>query len=577
MMRFVPAILAVFVLAIPIVLTQTWTDCNPLNTTCPNDPAFGISHTFVFNESSTVTDTFNITNGVLNYTNGATEFTINKRKDSPTICSDWYIMFGSVSVVMRAAKGTGVISSIVLESDDLDEVDWELMGGNATHAETNYFGKGNTTSYDRAVYYPVDSDVHENFHNYTLDWTAEHLKWMIDGTVVRVLNFSQANGGKNYPQTPMTLRLGIWAGGDPDQPKDVVEWAGGETDFTKGPYTMYVQQAQVRDYGSGKEYQYSDNSGSWQSIKSIAGNSTAAKTLLYPDPTLAQKWAALPQGSKIAVYTGSASGAALLVGAFAFFFIRQRRIGRKEREAYNAKIEAERDEKYKDQMELMEKSQGGWNKRDLASQGEDALGGWGSRHATPSIKDEVEPGYRANDDYYQRSDSPAFSRSGSSVHSPTLLGQVPLRANEWNGGNSGGIIHSAGNATKGGYSGTADPSSPFPTHNRSPPSLDRGLIGSAGNASTGGFRGSTNPGRASPAFPDTAFQFPAPHVRPAPPQNRGLIGAAHSARSGGYAVHVNNNYQASNESQQGSSMRGHYPNAGSVPQQGSMRGGYQRF
>ena len=78
-----------------------------------------------------------------------TEFTINKRGDSPTIQSEWYIMFGSVSVIMQAATGQGIISSIVLESDDLDEIDWEFMGGNATHAETNYFGKGISGKYLR--------------------------------------------------------------------------------------------------------------------------------------------------------------------------------------------------------------------------------------------------------------------------------------------------------------------------------------------------------------------------------------------------------------------------------------------
>jgi hypothetical protein len=68
----------------------------------------------------------------------------------------------------------------------------------------------------------------------------------------------------------MTVRLGIWAGGDPSMPQGTIDWAGGATDFTKANFTMYVQQAEVKDYGSGKEYQYSDKTGSWQSIKSIA-------------------------------------------------------------------------------------------------------------------------------------------------------------------------------------------------------------------------------------------------------------------------------------------------------------------
>jgi hypothetical protein len=124
------------------VSAQTWTSCNPLNTTCPNNAALGTEHTFIFNQSSAVTNTFNITNGVLAYGAQGAEFTINKRRESPTIQSLWHIMFGSVSVVMKAATGTGVVSSIVLQSDDLDEIDWEFVGGNATHAQTNYFGKG---------------------------------------------------------------------------------------------------------------------------------------------------------------------------------------------------------------------------------------------------------------------------------------------------------------------------------------------------------------------------------------------------------------------------------------------------
>ena len=63
----------------------------------------------------------------ISYVNGAAEFTVAKAKDAPTIQSNFYIFGGSVSVIMKAAKGKGVVSSIVLESDDLDEVDWYDM------------------------------------------------------------------------------------------------------------------------------------------------------------------------------------------------------------------------------------------------------------------------------------------------------------------------------------------------------------------------------------------------------------------------------------------------------------------
>lgn len=259
---------------------QTWTPCNPLNTTnCPTDPALGTNATFNFAVQHADPAIWNTTAGPMAYDGRGAQFTIHESGDSPTIQSTFYIFFGVVSVIMQAANGTGIISSIVLESDDLDEVDWEFMGGNTTHVETNFFGKGNTTLYDRSIYYPMAEFAADNgngtspqagWHNYTTHWTKEKIEWWIDGKLARTLNYDDplTLGGQNYPQTPCTIRLGIWAGGDPKEPPGIVQWAGGETDFKKAPFSMFVQQVYVQDFSTGAEYYtYGDASGSWQSIK----------------------------------------------------------------------------------------------------------------------------------------------------------------------------------------------------------------------------------------------------------------------------------------------------------------------
>jgi hypothetical protein len=188
---------------------QTWTSCNPLNTTCPANPALGSNATFSFLDQSPSDKIWNTTAGPMNYGAGGAEFTVKARGQSPTIQSNFYIFFGTVSVVMRAARGQGIISSIVLESDDLDEVDWEFMGGNTTHVESNYFGKGDTSTYDRAIYHPLTFVPQDDYHNYTTHWTAEKFEWWIDGQLVRTLMYGDANKGHNYPQTPMNVRLGM--------------------------------------------------------------------------------------------------------------------------------------------------------------------------------------------------------------------------------------------------------------------------------------------------------------------------------------------------------------------------------
>lgn len=54
-------------------------------------------------------------------------------------------MFGKVSVTTKASAGTGIVSSFILESDDLDEIDWEWLGSTDTSVESNFFGKANVT------------------------------------------------------------------------------------------------------------------------------------------------------------------------------------------------------------------------------------------------------------------------------------------------------------------------------------------------------------------------------------------------------------------------------------------------
>lgn len=45
-----------------------------------------------------------------------------KESNAPTIGTEKYIFFGRIDVVCQAAAGQGIVTSAVLQSDDLDEV-----------------------------------------------------------------------------------------------------------------------------------------------------------------------------------------------------------------------------------------------------------------------------------------------------------------------------------------------------------------------------------------------------------------------------------------------------------------------
>lgn len=326
-----------------LATAQVHTDCNPMERDCPPNPAFGTDHLFHFN-STPDSALWETTAGNVNYdaSNGAS-FTIAKQGDSPTLRTKFYFFFGRSEIWLKVAPGRGIISSMMWLSDDLDEVDWEFLGSNKSFATTNYFGKGRQ-DYKNGGSHPM-SGMQDDYHNYTTLWTKDSIQWFIDGNHVRTLNAKDANSTQNYPQTPMRMSVGIWAGGDPSLPEGTRQWAGGDTDYASGPYTMHLKSAQITDFSTGKDYTYGDRSGSWESIKIAAGNSTALDALnKRPEKSVGEKWKDLSSGARAAVYAAGAGVAGLALGTLLWYYIRQRRIGAAEARAVQERELEERRE-----------------------------------------------------------------------------------------------------------------------------------------------------------------------------------------------------------------------------------------
>ncbi|KAE8417387.1 concanavalin A-like lectin/glucanase domain-containing protein [Aspergillus pseudocaelatus] len=259
---------------LPLCSAQTYSQCNPLQKSgCKPNPGMGSNFNSDFTTGDGALGGWTTTAGKVTTSGQGAEFILAKKGDAPTIDTSDYFLFGKVEVVMKAAPGTGIVSSIVLESDALDEIDWEAVGGDTYHIQTNYFGKGDTSSYDRATLVDM-APPQADYHTYTIDWNKDKTTWSVDGNVVRTLNYNDAKGGSRYPQTPMRLRLGIWAGGDPDNAEGTIRWAGGKTDYNQAPFNMYVKSVNIVNYTPSDSYTYSDTSGSWQSVKTSGSGSS---------------------------------------------------------------------------------------------------------------------------------------------------------------------------------------------------------------------------------------------------------------------------------------------------------------
>lgn len=197
--------------------------------------------------------------------------------DSPTLRSRSYIFFGKVEIEMQAAPGAGIVTSMTLVSDDLDEIDLEFLGADATRIQSNTFSKGDNSHHDLLGYLPA-ADGTSTFHKYGVDWTTDRIEFSVDGKLQRTLR--RADIPDRYPETPMRLRVAAWAAGYDGADQGTIYWAGGKADFSHGPAKSYFKSISMVDYAGGssavdkdvKEYSYGDHSGKATSIQIKMGD-----------------------------------------------------------------------------------------------------------------------------------------------------------------------------------------------------------------------------------------------------------------------------------------------------------------
>ncbi|KAI0180811.1 concanavalin A-like lectin/glucanase domain-containing protein [Hypoxylon sp. FL1284] len=269
-------------LTVQLASGQLEPDCNPLQADCEPKKALSEENYFVdFTKQSGPPSGWTIANHeVVDFTPNGAEFTYGKKGDALNMWTDFYMLGGRYDVEMKIAPGQGVISSAVLWSDIQDEIDYEFSGNQfgkqpfppqdgMWSVETNTFSQGK--GWDGAATYQEDAFMPaEQFHKYSVEWDENQASWYVDDKVIRSIQAKDTPSGFNFPQSPMKLQLGVWGGGDPDNSHWTIEWAGGEIDMNKAPYTMYVKSVNITNKYPAGQYKYTDKSGSFDSIEKVS-------------------------------------------------------------------------------------------------------------------------------------------------------------------------------------------------------------------------------------------------------------------------------------------------------------------
>lgn len=208
----------------------------------------------------------------------STLLTMAKGTVGTLLASTHYVWYGKICAKMTTAQGKGVVTAFILMSDVKDEIDFEWIGVDTAHVQSNFYSQG-VTNYNNGknLTTPGGSTV-ENMHEYCLDWKQDSLTWSIDGKDQRTLDrkstWNATSGRFDYPQTPSRIMLSLWPAGLPTNEKGTIDWAGGEIDWDSpymqnGYYYARVSDVSVECYDApsgakkqgDKSYQYTDKRG----------------------------------------------------------------------------------------------------------------------------------------------------------------------------------------------------------------------------------------------------------------------------------------------------------------------------
>ncbi|KAI7903420.1 concanavalin A-like lectin/glucanase domain-containing protein [Cokeromyces recurvatus] len=162
----------------------------------------------------------------------------------PTLNATTYMLYGKVSATLRAASTGGSVTAFILIADIGDEIDFEFIGGDNKHVQTNYFwGKTIEYTVNGGIHAVEGGDVDKSFHKYTIDWRPDRITWLVDDIIIRTKTKAETCDGTGickFPSHPARIQIGLWDG---SIETGTAEWSNGPIDWSK-PHSI---SAQLRD------------------------------------------------------------------------------------------------------------------------------------------------------------------------------------------------------------------------------------------------------------------------------------------------------------------------------------------
>ncbi|KAJ1839323.1 putative glycosidase CRH2, partial [Coemansia sp. RSA 486] len=139
------------------------------------------------------------------------------------------IEYGRVTArIKTAAVAKGTVTAFIIRNDQIgDEIDFEWVGKEPDVVETNFFYH-DILDYGNSKYFNVGADTSADYHDYTIDWSPDAIKWIVDGKTLRTVNrddtYDSDTKEYHFPAAAGRVGFSIWDGGNSGA-KGTEDWA----------------------------------------------------------------------------------------------------------------------------------------------------------------------------------------------------------------------------------------------------------------------------------------------------------------------------------------------------------------
>jgi len=171
-----------------------------------------------------------------------------KNYNGAELYSSESVMFGRFDIRMKTIAGSGTVSSFftyynesyVGGSEPWREIDIEVLGKSTSIWQSNII-TGNLNSKVTSEKVHSYSNLNQEYHTYSLEWTPDYIAWFFDGKEVR--RDTKTQQVTDCQSKTQSYRMNLWI-------SDVAEWVGS---FNEGilPVYQFINWMSYSEYSPG--------------------------------------------------------------------------------------------------------------------------------------------------------------------------------------------------------------------------------------------------------------------------------------------------------------------------------------